>query len=172
MMQENLQPNRVVAEPVSAEAFRAFGDVIEASGEPDWLINAGECGRYNDRARLEVDAAGRLGVSVFDSRCYQLPVTLSLVERHPLASQTFLPLSSDPYLVLVAPDADGGPGSPRAFIAEGGQGINLFLEVGEDSFDTSLELIGFVRRERLAGIRKGFDDFHEPFDLLLGETHR
>lgn len=115
----------VLAEPLDAEAFAPFGDVIDASGVPDTLINAGACRRFHDRARLAVDAAGRLGVSVFASRCHALPVTIEMLERHPLGSQAFLPMSADPFLVVVAPDRDGEPGAPRAFLTRPGQGVNL-----------------------------------------------
>ena len=115
----------ITAEPLGAEAFAPFGDVVDASGQPDRLINSGACGRFDDRARLSVDSAGRLGVSVFNSRCYTLPVTVEFLERHPLASQAFLPMSADSFLVVVAPNQDGTPGAPRAFVTREGQGVNL-----------------------------------------------
>ena len=115
----------ITAEPLVAEAFAPFGDVIDASGQPDRFINSGACGRFDDCARLSVDSAGRLGVSVFDSRCYTLPVTFEFLERHPLASQAFLPMSGDPFLVVVAPDRSGAPGAPRAFVTRRAQGVNL-----------------------------------------------
>ena len=117
--------NSITAEPLDADAFAPFGDVIDASGQPSEFINRGACGRFDDRARLSVDSAGRLGVSVFDSRCYALPATFEFLERHPLASQAFLPMSADSFLVVVAPDRQGAPGAPRAFVTRPGQGVNL-----------------------------------------------
>ena len=116
---------RIVAEPLDADVFAPFGDVIDASGLPDQFINDGACERFDDRARLSVDDAGRLGVSVFASRCHALPVTVDALERHPLASQAFLPMSADPFLVVVALDRDGAPTAPRAFVTRPGQGVNL-----------------------------------------------
>ena len=121
----NQPAGRIVAEPLRPAAFAPFGDVIDASGQPDEFINGGACERFHDRARLAVDAAGRLGISVFASRCYALPIVVEMLERHPLASQAFLPMSADPFLVVVAPDRDGEPGTPRAFVTRPGQGINL-----------------------------------------------
>ena len=40
-------------EPLTAEAFAPFGDVLDCAGAPDRLINRGLCGRYHDRARLD-----------------------------------------------------------------------------------------------------------------------
>ncbi|MEM9708286.1 MAG: ureidoglycolate lyase [Pseudomonadota bacterium] len=112
----------IVARPLSAEAFAPFGDVLDAAGAPDMVINRGLCGRYHDRAKLDVE--GCLGISVFDARARQLPYDLDMVERHPLGSQAFLPMQAEPFLVVVAPDEDGVPGTPAAFLAAPGQGVN------------------------------------------------
>lgn len=114
----------IIAAPMDAAAFAPFGDLLEAAGAPDRLINQGFCGRWHDRARLDF-GDGRAGISVFRAEPRSLPLALDLVERHPLGSQAFLPMSLDPFLVVVAPDAAGRPGSPLAFVTAPGQGINL-----------------------------------------------
>jgi ureidoglycolate lyase len=111
-------------ETLTAAAFAPFGDVLEAAGPPDRMINAGLCARFHDRARLEI-ATGRAGISVFDAQPRALPYSFDLVERHPLGSQAFLPMTAAPFLVIVAPDEGGTPGTPRAFLTNGAQGINL-----------------------------------------------
>jgi len=112
-------------EPLTAEAFAPFGDVLAASGTPDKLINQGLCGRFHDRAALDFGPDGRAGISVFDAQPRALPYLLEMVERHPEGSQAFLPLHRNPFLVIVAPDEGGAPGLPRAFLTDGAQGINL-----------------------------------------------
>ena len=112
-------------EPLTAAAFAPFGDVLEALGDPDRIINQGLCGRYHDRARLDFGPEGRAGLSLFKAEARALPYQLDLVERHPDGSQAFLPMSLTSFLVIVAPDDDGRPGAPRAFLTEPGQGINL-----------------------------------------------
>ncbi len=114
----------IPAEPLTAAAFAAFGDVLEARGAPDRIINDGLCGRFHDRARLDF-GTGRAGISVFDAVPRGLPYDFTLVERHPEGSQAFLPMTAHPFLVVVAPDAGGRPGRPRAFLTTGAQGINL-----------------------------------------------
>lgn len=115
------------AEPLTAEAFAPFGDVLDCTDGPDKMINAGLCGRYHDRARLDFgeDTGGRAGISLFDAEPRSLPYRLDLLERHPEGSQAFLPLHENPFLVIVAPDERGRPGTPRAFLTAPGQGINL-----------------------------------------------
>lgn len=110
--------------PLEAAAFAPFGEVLEAAGLPDRTINAGLCGRWHDRARLDFGPEGRAGLSVFLSQPRALPHRLDLMERHPDGSQAFLPMHGHPYLVCVAPDAGGRPGRPLAFLAGPGQGVN------------------------------------------------
>jgi ureidoglycolate lyase len=115
----------ITAQPLTAAAFAPFGDVLEAAGDPDRLINAGLCGRWHDRARLDFGPGGRAGISVFKAEPRGLPYVLDLLERHPDGSQAFIPMSLTEWLVIVAPDADGVPGPAVAFVAAPGQGINF-----------------------------------------------
>ncbi len=114
----------IVIQPLTAEAFAPFGDVIAAAGIPTRMINQGNCGRYDDLARLDFAGEGRPGISVFEAKPCTLPLTLEMVECHPMGSQAFLPLSVDPFLVVVAPDEGGKPGRPLAFLTQPGQGVN------------------------------------------------
>jgi len=116
---------QIAIEPLTAEGFAPFGDVLDASGPPDKMINGGMCGRYNDRALLDFGDGGRAGISVFNAKPRSLPYTLDLMERHPDGSQAFLPMNAAPFLVIVAQDMDGQPGVPRAFMTAPHQGINL-----------------------------------------------
>ena len=112
-------------EPLTAAAFASFGDVLEAAGTPDRIINEGLCKRFNDKARLDFGPDGRAGISIFHAEPRSLPLTLALVERHPEGSQAFVPMSADPFLVIVATDAQGEPANVRAFRTAPGQGVNI-----------------------------------------------
>ncbi|WP_170582843.1 ureidoglycolate lyase [Ruegeria arenilitoris] len=109
--------------PLTAQAFAPFGDVLEVSGTPDKIINQGQCGRYHDRAVLDF-ADGRAGISLFDANPRALPYQLDMVERHPQGSQAFIPMTHQPFLVIVAPDEDGIPGRPQAFVTQPGQAVS------------------------------------------------
>lgn len=115
----------VKIEPLSAAAFAPFGDVLDASGTPDKIINAGLCGRHHDRAHLDFGPEGRAGISIFNAEARSLPYELTLLERHPDGSQAFLPMTGNPFLVIVAADENGTPGTPRAFMTAPHQGINF-----------------------------------------------
>ena len=112
-------------EPLTAAAFAPFGDVLEAAGPPDRIINEGLCERFHDQARLDFGPQGRPGISIFRAQPRSLPLTLALVERHPDGSQAFIPMTADPFLVIVASDIDGLPNEVRAFRTAPGQGVNI-----------------------------------------------
>lgn len=112
-------------QPLTPEAFAPFGDVLDATGDADKIINAGKCGRFHDRARLDFGPDGRAGISLFDAEPRVLPYQLDLLERHPDGSQAFLPMSQNSFLVTVAPDENGQPGRPLAFLTKPGQGVNF-----------------------------------------------
>lgn len=115
-------------EPLTRDAFAPFGQVIETAGAHHYPINAGNCERYHDLARVELGGVHpRPLISIIHGRHYTLPLTLTMVERHPLGSQAFYPLSPHPFLVVVAPDESGTPGLPRVFITGPGQGINIAM---------------------------------------------
>ncbi len=110
--------------PLTPTAFAPFGDVLEITGAPDKIINQGLCGRYHDRAQIDI-VDGKAGISLFKAEPRSIPIKLDMVERHPQGSQAFLPMSFDPFIVVVAPDVEGAPGQPQAFLTTAGQGINF-----------------------------------------------
>ncbi len=120
-------PQTITAEPLTAESFAPFGEVLEVSGAPDRIINQGKCGRYHDLAGMDFtpEAGGRAGISLFHAELRPMPYALDLLERHPLGSQAFIPMSPSRFLVTVADDDGGKPGRVRAFVARAGQGVNL-----------------------------------------------
>ncbi len=115
-------------EPLAREAFAPFGQVIETAGTTPYPINAGNCERYDDLARIELAGVhARPLISLMRARHFDLPLALTLMERHPLGSQAFYPLGPHPFLVVVAPDLSGTPGTPRAFLTGPGQGVNIAI---------------------------------------------
>jgi ureidoglycolate lyase len=112
---------QITTEPLTAEAFAPYGDVLDATGDFR-LINAGLCRRHHDRAAMDFGPDGRAGISIFDAVPRSLPYDFDLIERHPDGSQAFLPMSEHPFLVIVS---DGPDATPRAFVTDGTQGINL-----------------------------------------------
>ena len=107
-------------------AFAPFGDVIESEGRDHYPINAGMAQRYHDLAEVDVMAGGgRPLISLLKAKPVALPLLLRLMERHPLSSQAFIPLSAVPFLIVVAPASRTlGLARLKAFRSNGRQGIN------------------------------------------------
>lgn len=115
-------------EPLSAGSFAAYGQVIQTEGAQHFPINNGMTERYHDLARVELGGVhARPLISIFRGQPYALPLDLKLVERHPLGSQAFYPLSDNPWLVIVAEDEAGRPVRLRAFRPSKGQGVNIAM---------------------------------------------
>ena len=114
------------AAPLTAEAFAPFGEVISVEAATrHFPINNGVTERYHDLARLDAGADGRLIVSIARSQPYAPPVTIAMMERHPLGTQAFIPLSGEPFLLVVArPGPAPTVDDLFAFLAGPDQGVN------------------------------------------------
>ncbi len=105
-----MSEHTLLIEPLTADAFTPFGQVITTEGAHHYPINAGMTERYHDLARVELGGVhARTLISIFEGQPYRLPLALGLVERHPLGSQAFYPLGDSPWLVIVAEDEGGMP---------------------------------------------------------------
>ncbi len=117
---------RLKTEPLTREAFAPYGEVIEAGTGERRVINAGYAVRWHDLARLDVSAEGGAAIaSVFEAAPRPAPVAISMMERHPLGTQAFVPMEDrDWFVVVAAADAPLSPASLHAFRATGRQGVN------------------------------------------------
>src|SRR4051812_6995981 len=114
---------QLTPEPLTADAFAPFGDVIEASDRAEVTpINYGWTTRYNALSDVSV-GDGRAIISLFRSKPLE-PLVLKIFERHPLGSQAFMPIQGRPYLVAVAPPGEFDAAKVRVFRAAAHQGVN------------------------------------------------
>lgn len=116
----------IQALPLTAERFAQYGDVIEASPAHREAMNSARFERFQDLAQVQIDDSGRPAISI--ARCREatrFPYTIDMLERHPLGSQAFVPMTEFRFIVAVAP---AGPLTDattiEAFISNGHQGIN------------------------------------------------
>ena len=112
--------------PLSRERFAAYGDVIETAEADRAAMNASRFERFDDQCTIDLAGDGRLAVSI--ARCRvatTLPYRFDTIERHPLGSQAFVPLSRASMIIVVAPPGEEvDPADLRAFVSNGRQGIN------------------------------------------------
>ena len=122
-----MQDIEIIIEPLTQSAFADFGDVIEIDNANHFPINEGRVERYHDLASVQLDGQNSRGlINIFECKvASDFPYQLPLVERHPLGSQAFIPMTPIQFVVVVGkagkhPD----PQSLRAFETNGQQGIN------------------------------------------------
>lgn len=118
--------SRILAlQPLTAAAFAPFGEVIE-TGPTGKTINRGTTRQFGDLAGIDVgEGGGRPRLSLYRVTPYRLPMAVTMLERHPLGSQLFMPLRGEAFLVVVAPRGDRvDPRSVAAFVTNGAQGVN------------------------------------------------
>lgn len=154
-------------EPLTAAAFAPFGTVIEADPAAMRLINGGTTQRFHALATVDVTGDdARVIVNIFRGQPRSFPYALTMMERHPLGSQSFSPIGGGSWLAVVAPDEDGRPGFPRVFLATGAQGVNYARNV----WHHPLMAVGAVR-DFLVVDRDGSGNnleevfYEEPFDI-------
>lgn len=124
----NASNTAIQAVPISGQLFSPFGDLIELGRVEPVEINDGRCLRYTDLAEIDI-LDGEPGISLFHADIRKSPYMLTLLERHPLGSQAFLPLQGGSYLAIVAEDDNGTPVKLKAFLVAGDQGINIHRNV-------------------------------------------
>ena len=107
----------LIAQPLTAEAFAPFGQVIVAPEKPGRAFLGSLIENRRDAAALDF--------SLSHTAASALPFEAKLMERHPLSSQAFLALDVARFLVIVAPTIEDGPDMSRAqaFIGSAGQAL-------------------------------------------------
>ncbi|MEM6709773.1 MAG: ureidoglycolate lyase [Pseudomonadota bacterium] len=115
----------LILEPLTAEAFKRFGDVIEARGHAE-NINAGTTQKFADLAKLSLTSGdGRPALALYRAEPCDPQAPIQLLERHPLSSQAFIPMNGARLVIIVAPPQDVlDPSTIRAFLGTPLQGVN------------------------------------------------
>ena len=115
----------LVPVPLTRERFATYGDVIEPSVRVAEAMNDARFERFDNLCDINL-GGGEVAISV--ARCRtptSLPLRVDKVERHPLGSQAFVPLSRSTMVVVVAPPGESVEADDlRAFVTNGRQGIN------------------------------------------------
>lgn len=148
-------------EPLTAKAFAPFGDVLDQDIAETRMINEGTTERFHALATADTEAeGGRTILSLFRGKPRSFPYRVAMMERHPLGSQAFFPVTNRTWVAVVAEDDDGRPGEPRAFRVPGNVGLqyargvwhhplivvgepSLFVVMDREGDGDNLEEIGY-----------------------------
>jgi len=158
---------KLTIEPLTKQAFAEFGDVIEVENSDYFMINNGSTRRYHKLAQADVDEqGGNAIISIFQATPLEYPLTIQMLERHPLGSQAFVPLLSQPYLIVVAPKGDEPQlNQCRAFYSNGKQGVNYHKGVWHHPVLALTDQDKFLIVDR-GGEGHNCDEVHFESDLV------
>ncbi len=156
--------------PLTRKRFAPYGEVIESSRSNSEAMNEARFERFDNLANVDLVKNSKVAVSI--ARCRtptSLPLRLDIIERHPLGSQAFVPLSPCKMVVVVAPPGESVDASDlRAFVSNGRQGINYRRGTWH------MPLIAFEAGQEYLIIDRGGDepncDLHALDDAVMLEV--
>lgn len=120
---------RLIAKPLTSEAFAEFGEVLSAP--PTSGRTYIEAALSNRRAQAAPSLSFTCKVPT------ELPLSSTTMERHEFSSQSFVPMDAGRWIAIVAPHgANGGPDMARAqaFVARPDQGVTYGANVWHHPF--------------------------------------
>jgi ureidoglycolate lyase len=158
--------------PLTRDSFAPFGEVVTLDGARHYPINQGTTERYHALATADTGAeGGQPIISLFRGQPRSLPLEVAIMERHPLGSQAFIPLThseQDEYLVVVAPAGEFRLENLRAFLGRGFQGVNYARGVWHHPLIALHKLSDFLVVDRI-GQGHNCDEIPLQADLWLTE---
>ena len=130
--------NSLDLQPLTAERFQPFGDVLDPNFEGPRVDHAAKL----SNARLTAVP----NLLLVRSTVVQLPHAVARMERHAFSSQTFLPLANARSIIAVA--RDNGCGAPDAStlaaFASDGQGFSYKAGIWHIPLATLIEHCAFA----------------------------
>jgi len=111
---------------INRSNFGAYGDLISTDDMDPMDINAGYAKRFDNLANLNTSKdEGKTIVSIFSALKRTFPMTVDMMEKHPLGSQAFIPMKETTFLCFVAPKGESPEiNKIQSFIVPPKNGIN------------------------------------------------
>ena len=114
-------------EVITMEAFLPFGHLIDKKhATTKYLINQGTTERHHKLSELNLNnEGGTPTISIFSGTPRALPIEIKIMEKHPIASQSFLPIQNIDWLIVVSKEKNDMPDldTMRCFHIQGDVGI-------------------------------------------------
>ena len=111
---------------INRSNFGEYGDLISTDDINSMDINAGYAKRFDNLANLNTSKdGGKTIVSIFSALKRTFPMTVDMMEKHPLGSQAFIPMKETTFLCFVAPPGESPDiNKIQSFIIPPKNGIN------------------------------------------------
>lgn len=112
--------------PLTREAFKKFGEVIDKEGRDSMMINRDSAEKFYEICTMDThDKGGTTALHIYVGKKREFPLLINMLEKHPLFSQTFIPRSKEPFYCVVA---EGGRepdlSTLQIFETNGNQGVH------------------------------------------------
>ncbi|RXJ87336.1 ureidoglycolate lyase [Arcobacter sp. CECT 8985] len=107
------------------ESFKKFGEVICTENRDSKIINDGYAQKFYELCVMDAnEKGGSSTLHIYVAKNREFPLHINMLEKHPSFSQTFMPRSKEPFLVVVALGDDKPDLSTiEAFYTNGNQGV-------------------------------------------------
>jgi ureidoglycolate lyase len=119
--------NNISIEQLDINIFSKFGDIIQKKNALELRsINQGTTTRYHNTSKLSLESKnGNSSISIFSGSPRDLPIEIKIMEKHPIASQSFLPIQDYDWLIVVCEEKNELPdlSTLRCFQVDGDTGI-------------------------------------------------
>jgi ureidoglycolate lyase len=111
---------------ITRSNFATYGDLISSDNIDPININAGYAKRYDNLVNIDtLKDEGKTIVSIFSAIKRTFPMTIDMMEKHPLSSQAFIPMKETTFLSFVAPPGESPEiNKIQSFIIPPKTGIN------------------------------------------------
>jgi ureidoglycolate lyase len=119
--------NNISIEQLDINTFSKFGDIIQKKNALELRsINQGTTTRHHNISKLSLESKnGNSSISIFSGSPRDLPIEIKIMEKHPIASQSFLPIQDYDWLIVVCEEKNELPdlSTLRCFQVDGDTGI-------------------------------------------------
>ena len=119
--------NNISIEQLDINIFSKFGDIIQKKNALELRsINQGTTTRHHNISKLSLESKnGNSSISIFSGSPRDVPIEIKIMEKHPIASQSFLPIQNYDWLIVVCEEKNELPdlNTLRCFHVDGDTGI-------------------------------------------------
>ena len=119
--------NNIPIEKLDSNIFSRFGNVLDKKNASELRsINQGTTTRYHNISKLDLESKdGNSAISIFSALPRDLPIEIKIMEKHPVASQSFLPIQDYDWLIVVSEEINELPNldTLRCFHVNGDTGV-------------------------------------------------
>lgn len=111
---------------LTIDSFKEYGTILSVENSESIVINNGFANKHFNLCNIDAnDNQGVATVHFYVAKKREFPLSINMMEKHPHFSQTFIPRSNNPFLLVVAlgnekPDLK----TLKVFKTNGNQGVH------------------------------------------------